>query len=373
MISLESVLSSSPFAGRIFFDYENLSTNCEKVTMVSVESDYLAFGKEVEKKVNCGYPVVLKNSFDIDAVLNATRNLKTVVAVGSGNFLSVCRVASLINGFRLVAVITDVLLYKVFQKKVVVFRNGVKTEYFPPYPEKVIANPKKLSVLKRHNLADGFAAVASASAVFSENERVKELVFEATKCAMSASKNLFPAIFKANLFLAAAVSEDDALANGDLFYASVILSKVTASTAEECSFFCLPYMLRLYKIIAESELENLSFYPKYIDAIERLAEIFKTDGCMLYQNFSPLTYDEAKNRILSFKKSYEQRKFSAALATYDSLKNIYSFVYSGRKKRADATKGQMAECLSLAGFYSEGILKAFFSIGAGELLTTAAE
>ena len=373
MISLASVLSCYPFEKRLYFDYEVLSERKEKVTLVSVENDYLAFGKSVAEIVDCGYPVVLDCSFDLEAVLNATRGLTNVVAVGGGEFLSVCRVASLINGFSLVAVLTDLSFYKVFQKKVVLFNDGAKCVYAPPLPEKVVASPKKLTVLKRNKLADGFAAIASASAfkAFAVSDGAKELVDEATKCVVSASKKVFPAIFKANLFFAVALSEEESFADGDLYYSSVILSRTTAFTEQECAFFCVPYLLGLYKIIAESGVEKFLNYPKYIERIERLAEIFKVDGCALYQNFTPLSYDEAQQRFLSLRQNYDEKAVSDALATYNRLKSVYSFVYSGRKKRADATKKQIAECLSLAGFYSDGVLKAVFSSGVDELLFLA--
>lgn len=370
-MSASGIFDKPPFNGRLVFDENGLfSFLSEDTTCVSKEGDYLPFGKRLFEKVGGGYPVVFSKNASLGEILKGLEGEeKNVFAVGGGEFIEACRYAAYKYGFSLVVAPTDLLFYKVFAKKSAFFVDGRSLSLALPLPDKVFIDVKGLSVLKKKDLADGYAAVAAkASSVEAQLAlpEAKSLLAGAEGLVLSASAFPFPSLVKANLLLAAATYLDGNVGVTEVDYAGKLLSFSTGFSVEECSLFIAEYVLGAYSVFIENDLTGVGFFPDYLSALSAAALFFGVEGTALLNSFESPDYAQAYKIYAQTKAKYTPALIGECKKKLSRLKRAYALVYAGRKKRATASREQALEALELSGVYSEGLLNAVFGLCGSE-------
>lgn len=363
-MELKNVLSSIPFKSRALFSLESFQNSLPpNFTIVSTDSDYLFFGSVFTGFSN-NFPIVLSNVEDAENVIKATEGeTGLIVAVGSGKFISFCRVAAKINGFSLFAVFTDLTFAYAFTPVVEYVLNGVLKICNCNLPEKILIDIKKLSTLKKGKLADGFAYASSflSIAPFVNNELL-DCVLSASNTLIVVKNDVFASVVKANI-LVANVAFHISIYN-DAYFVGLILSLISGNNENECFFFASEYVLRLYSLVKNIDFSSVLTFPDYLTPIDELSEITCGKPCEVLSSFEPLSDEEVVSSLAKLKqKIIDINVIAKLLEKLNVLKQAYSSVYNGKKKRLEVKIEQLKKSARLAGVYSKGVLLIILSAG----------
>lgn len=376
---VNEVMQDEPFYKNLVIDrFENaLKLSGEKILIAAFESDYLFYGIKIKEHLEKNNDVL---AVSLDSAVydeNTFNNL----ACGKDKIICVGKI-EIINLFRyflpkkhIYYVPTDLVFYSAFSKESYIVRNGLVSKKQATLPT-VIVDIDIFPKLKLRNIADAFCSVA-VSAFWKVDYNLYCIInrLKQSKKGLAAleeaqqvlnkinSENCYEVLLTCQIWLALAVYEEpsfDALTD---LYVGFIFQRLSDSTLEECRFFAVEYLLKLYKATLQTDVGDNLIYPDYLTNILRLTELFNAEKSAYLERYNASDEGFLTAAFKKIKESNVKAEITKLLKALPSYKNAYKNLYKAKKSRAKFAIEDSLKALSLAGVTSNGYLKILFDSG----------
>ncbi len=378
-MNLKEIMKSEPFSNKLIIDrIENaLKFKGKKILIVAFEADYLFLGANIKRQLekdNFVTSVALDENVFINQVFdNLAYQIDIIICVGKLEIINLLRY--FLPKKDIYYIPTDLVFYGAFSKECQIIKNGIvltKEALLPTVIVDIDIFPK----LKLRNIADGFCSVAVSafwridytlySIIYSckLNEKALQAIDEAHKVLNKInSKNCYEVLLTCQIWLSFAVFNESKLDRLADLSVGIIFNRLSQSTMEECRFFAVEYLLKLYRAVLKVDIGNNLIYPDYLTNVLRLTELFSADSTEYLENhrvFADEFCQTALNKICNSNVDILVEKLLKILPSY---KNAYKNLYKAKKARAKFEIEDSLKAISLAGVTSQGYLKLLFDSG----------
>ena len=382
---LKEVMKSAPFSNRLIIDKAEraLDFKNEKILLASFEADYLFYGIKIKELLEKNNNSVVALSLD-DKVYkqevfdSLALGASKIVCVGNIEIINLLRY--FFSNKHIYYVPTNLVFYASFSRECYIIKNGNVLSKQAELPT-VIVDIDIFPKLKLRNIADSFCSVAVSSFWkidyylysiingIAQNERAKTAIDEAHKVLSKInSNNCYEILLSCQIWLSLAVYLDSRLDTLTDLSVGIIFNRLSQSTMEECRFFAVEYLLKLYKATLQVSLEDNLIYPDYLTNILRLTELFDSDKSEYLETHKVIKDSYLASALRRVRESGVEAMLDSLIKVLPSYKNAYKNLYKARKVRAKFEIEDSLKAISLAGVTSKSYLKLLFDSGILQLI-----
>ncbi len=383
-MNLKEIMKSEPFSDKLIIDrIENaLNFKGEKIMIFAFESDYLFYGVKIKQQLekdNLVTGVSLDDSVFLGQVFeDLVYDIDRIICVGKLEIINLLR--CFLPNKDILYIPTDLVFYGSFSKECYIIKNGIVLTKKAKLPT-VIVDIGIFPKLKLRNIADSFCSVAVSAfwkidytllSIINNsklNEKALQAVDEAHKVLNKInSKNCYEVLLTCQIWLSFAVETESKLDQLADLSVGIIFNRLSQSTMEECRFFAVEYLLKLYRAVLNVDVGNNLIYPDYLTNVLRLTELFSVNSTEYLENHKVYAEKFCQTMLNKIRNSKVDTLVEKLLKTLPSYKNAYKNLYKAKKARAKFEIEDSLKAISLAGVTAQGYLKLLYDSGVLQLI-----